>query len=210
MDGRMNIEQKIIVALSILILLGASLAGYEMVKAHITEVVATVQQRANDVAKAVDDKNIAMRDARQAEYTKAISAQQARVRTSAQAVTIIDHYVPPATPQAGPVVIAKADMPAAIEAKLPDAPSYVVTTQDQSIGIGKKLLQGDADASALATCQLDLTDTRDKVIRSEQDAATWERAAKGGSKWTRIKSAGKYLVIGAATGAAAAYVVTHR
>lgn len=73
----MNIERKIIVALSAIILVAGTIGGYETVRAHIANIVASVQQKAEQAAKAVDDRNIAARDAQQSVYQKAITNQQA-------------------------------------------------------------------------------------------------------------------------------------
>lgn len=195
----MTTERKVILVLAIVIAAGVGFAGMQAVKAHDAALVATTQQQADAALKAEKAKGIADRDAMQASYEQRIAAQQAAVKTSAQAVQVIDHYV--TTPEAAqPVVVQKEQLTQAEQAKLPDAPSYVVTTQQQSIDTAKKLLQCDADGSALSVCRSDLADTKTQYSIVSKEAATWEDAAKGGSKWTRIWNAAKYGAVGVAIG----------
>lgn len=201
----MTTERKIIVVLSAVILLGASFAGFEMLRAHDANLVASTQQKAADAQRAADDKAISDRDALLQTYQKQIIAQQAAIKTSSQAVQVIEHYVPaPASQQ--PVVVQKADLTPAEQAKLPDSPSYVVTTQEQAIDTAKSLLQCDANTKSLTTCQANLVDTQNKVVLAEKQSQTWENAAKGGSKWARIWTATKYGLIGGAIGVGVGYV----
>lgn len=205
---QMTTERKIIVVLAAIILAGAGFAGLQILKAHDANLVATTQQKADDAQKAAVDKAIVDRDVLLQGYQKQIAAQQVAVKTSTQAVQVIEHYVPmPAAQQ--PVIVQKADLTPIEQAKLPDAPSYVITTQDQAIDTAKVLLQCDADTKSMSTCKADLKDTQAKESLAEQDAAMWQKSAKGGSKWARIWNATKYGLIGGAIGVGVGYVA-HR
>lgn len=195
----MNTERKVIVGLVTLILVVGSFAGVEILRAHDADLVASTKQKVDDDAKATLNKAIADRDGALKAFQDQIAAQQNAVRTTPQAVQVIEHYVPsPAGQQ--PVVVQKSDLTPAEKAKLPDAPSYVVLTQDQAVANAKSLLQCDADQKGLQACRADLVDTQKKEAVAEQDAAMWEKTAKGGSRWQRLRSGAWHAGCGAAAG----------
>jgi hypothetical protein len=195
----MTTERKITIALALALLLIGVLAGYSALKSHDAQVQANAQIKADEAVKAEKDKAIADRDAQLKQYQAAISAQQARVQTSAGAVQVIDHYLPAAAGALpGAVVAQKADLAASVAAKLPDAPSYVIETQGEAVAVAKGALQCDANAKALNSCQADLKDTRANLVTEGDEVNALQIEVKGGTKWHRFKTGLKHSLCGGA------------
>lgn len=159
--------------------------GNMVLKDHDAKTRAEATDASTKAAQAQADKAIADRDALLKQYQASIAQQEGNVKTAGQAVQVIEHYIP--SPQQA-VVVQKADLTPQEQAKLPDAPSYVVTTQQQAVDTAKTLLQCDATGKALDTCKADLDDTGTKLTAETQDAAVWRLAAKGGTKWQRFRA----------------------
>lgn len=200
----MTTERKIVIVLAIVIAVCGALGCYSAFKSHDAQVRAEAQIKSDEALKAEKDKAIADRDTQLKQYQEAIAAQQARVTTDAQAVQVIDHYLPTAPGSApGAVVAQRADLSPAMAAKLPDAPSYVVETGDEAVAIAKGALQCDANTKTLNTCQADLKDTRANLITDSDEIKTLQIEVKGGTKWHRFKTGLKHsLCGGAAVGSA--------
>lgn len=200
----MTFERKITIGLAIVLLVCGALGGYSAFKSHDAQVRADAQIKSDEVLKAEKDKAIADRDTQLKQYQVAIATQQAKVSTSAQAVQVIDHYLPAMSGTLPSSVVAqKADLTPAMAAKLPDAPSYVVETQGEAIAVAKGALQCDANTKALNTCQADLKDTKANLITDGDEIKTLQIEVKGGTKWHRFKTGLKHsLCGGAAVGSA--------
>lgn len=120
-----------------------------------------------------------------------LKAEIAQVKTTPQAVKVIERYVP----QAAPVVVQKAELPASVTEKLPDSPDFTIRSQPQEIALAQTVTAFEVCKATLQTCQnatASLTRERDQ----------WKIAAKGGTKWQRFKSAMKYIGIGVGVGLA--------
>ncbi len=204
----MTVEHKIILALSLALAVILGFGGYETLKAHDAIIRAEDQTKATDALKRQQDAAMAERDALVKQYQQSITDQIAKVRSSQAAVQVIDHYVPAAAGQDA-TVVQKSDFSAGEQARLPDAPSYSIETQQQAIATADKLLQCDADDHALQACQQNTATLQQQVKETDTEAQTWENAAKGGSKWQRILRAAKWFGIGAASGAVAFAAVHH-
>jgi hypothetical protein len=200
----MTSEHKVIAFLVLIIVVCGSLFTWSAFQSHDAQVRAEAQIKSDDAIKAEKDKAIADRDEQLKQYQRAIATQQAKVDTGAQAVQVIDHYLP-AAPGALPaaVVAQKADLSASVAAKLPDAPSYVIETQDEAIQVAKGALQCDANIKALNTCQSDLKDIKANMLTETAEVSTLQTALKGGTKGQRFKAGLKHALCGgAAVGAA--------
>jgi cytoskeletal protein RodZ len=200
----MTTERKIVIVLALAIVVCGSIAAWSAFNSHDARVRAEEHIKADEAIKAEKDKAIADRDAQLKQYQAAITAQQAKVQTSANAVQVIDHYLPsPAGALPGAIVAQKADLPASIAAKLPEAPSYVIETQDEAIAVAKGALQCDLNTKALNTCQADMKDTKANLVTEADEVKALQVEVKDGTKWHRFRSGLKHsLCGGAAVGSA--------
>lgn len=152
-------------------------------------VTATTQAAINTLVQ-----NMAARDKADSAQQSAAKVAAANVKTSADAAQVIVRYVtvpvpasPTAAPAAAPVqVVTKQDFTPQEQAKLPDSPSYAVETQDAATQVAKQLIQCTADKTSLNACHADLVDSSSALAAEKMQAATWEAAAKGGTKMHRF------------------------
>jgi hypothetical protein len=157
------------------------------------------QDKTSESAEAKANKAIADRDELLKQYEEALSIKIASVTTPQAAVKVIDHYIPSGAPSA---IVKREDLSAAAQAQLPDAPGYVVETDDKAEATAKALLACDATGKALETCKADRVDDATKLQAVADDRDAWKTAAKGGTRWQRLKAgAGHMLCGGLATGA---------
>lgn len=169
---------------------------------------------ADKVSKSDQDKiddftdRISKRSASDIQQQAVAVEQQAAVKTSADAVKVITKYVPvptiaPDQPSAS-FVVDKEDFTPAVAMKIPDSPSYVVQTQEQSVLVAKDLIACEADRQSLNVCKANMTDMTSALAVQKQQVETWKAAAKGGTKTQRfmkvLKCAG-FAGVGAAGGA---------
>ena len=195
----MTTERKVTIVLALILAVCGVMAAYSAIKSHDAQVQAAAQIKADEAIKAEKDKAIADRDAQLKDYQGAIAAQQAKVQTSAGAVQVIEHYLPAPTGSLPEAVVAqKADLPASVASKLPDAPSYVIETQEEAVAVAKGALQCDADTRALNTCQADLKDTRANLLAEGNEVSTLQIEVKGGTKWHRFQTGLKHSLCGGA------------
>ena len=167
--------------------------------------VAVDQQKIADAQLAIHD-----RDAAAARTNAALLLQAAAIRTPAQAVRIIqEHFTAPAGSTAvAPVEVSKADLPVAVQSKLPDSPGYTILTDLQAEDVARNQLSCDAARNDVKTCKADLADTQTQLTAAKDEARTWEAAAKGGTKWQRFGRVLKFVGC-AGAGAAAGEFVDH-
>ena len=154
-----------------------------------------------------DQQAIKTRDTAAADLRKQLTAQAAAVTTPQAAAKIIVRYLPAGTSQ--PVkTISRAEMPAAVQAKLPDSPSYTMLTNTQAEDVAKNELVCEADRNDLNTCKADTVTLRAEIAAKTDEAAHWESAAKTGTKWQRFGRVLKFVGC-AGAGAAAGQVIDH-
>lgn len=169
-----------------------------------------------DAASAVDSKVIADLQTDRAnraeadlDQQKQAAALQATVHTSSDAVRYITQYVPQpaaATPNAPAqtVAIQRSDLTAAEQAKVPNAPGYVLQTQDAATATAKELIQCSADRSSLTSCRAELADSDKQQMLLSQQVTVYKDAAKGGSASKRFLKFAGCAALGAGGGAAGA------
>ena len=199
---------EIVAAVIVLALAAVFLRGWVLEREARTSAekqAAVDQQKIADAQVAIHD-----RDAVSARIDAALQQQAAAIKTPAQAVRIIqEHFTSPAgSTAAAPVEVSKADLPAAVQAKLPDAPGYAVLTDMQAADIARSQLSCDIARNDATTCKADLVDTQTQLTAAKDEARTWEAAAKGGTKWQRFGRVLKFVGC-AGAGAAAGEFVDH-
>jgi hypothetical protein len=158
--------------------------------------------------------NMAARDKADSAQQSAAKVAASNVKTTADAAQVIVKYITvpvPASPTAAPVaapvqVVTKQDFTPQEQAKLPDSPSYAVETQDAATQVAKQLISCTADRKSLDACHADLKDSSSALVAEKAQSATWEAAAKGGTKTQRFlkflkcagfAGAGTYAVVAA-------------
>jgi hypothetical protein len=148
-----------------------------------------VAESSSRTEKIVREQAKAERDAE----VKALKDEMAQVKTTPQAVKVIEHYIP----QAAPVATVERSQ-IAPEVVLPDAPGKLtIRTQPQEIAVAQTVSDFQVCKSDLKQCSADkesLTRDRDK----------WETAAKGGTKGQRFKGFLKSALCGGGGAAAGA------
>lgn len=189
----MNTQTKIICAQGVLIIGGIAVFGWQTLKSHDAQLKADVQQQEST-------KQQAALDAKDKAYQAQITQFIGQVKTSSDAIKVVTQYVSVKTPDNKPAVIEtqKNELSANVQSQISDSKSYVVETQEQSVEISQKLLQGSLAKEKLDTCN-------QKLDLEAHDAQRWESVAKGGSRWQRIWKTTKDVAIGAAAGIAVGY-----
>ena len=181
--------------------------GYQWHASHEAAAVAqaeskVLQTKIDAAQKSIDAANdsIAKRDQALAEMQQQFTAQLASIRTPAQAQPIILDYANKNLP-AGSFQMQTDATGKTTYSLTPDAVVQlgkdVATCQEQ----GKELNTCEQDRSDLQHITTDLTSQRDSY---KQEAATWKKAAKGGTVWQRVWRVTKYVGIGAGIGYAIA------
>jgi hypothetical protein len=169
---------------------------------------AVAQQQAIATANAAAEKKLAdtidARDKAAQSQIDNLNAAIAKIKTPQAIVQYVAKDLAPTAQLPITAVI-----PAATAANpLPDA---IITVPQADLPILRdRLASCDTNAIALATCQKDSTDKAQQLkdagaalsaMTNERDSYKTELA--GGTKWTRIKKATKFLAVGAAVGVAA-------
>jgi hypothetical protein len=204
----LTISKKVAAIASIVLLLGLAIVAKIAWDQHVA--IAAASKLSGEDQKKVDFYNdlIAKRDAADIEQQALSEKQQAQVKTSADAVKVITKYVPvpTATPDqpSASFVVDKQAFTEDEAKRLPESPTYVVQTQDQSVLVAKELIACNADRKSLDSCKADVSDMKTALDVEKHQAQTWENAAKGGTKTQRfmkfLKCAG-FAGVGAAGGA---------
>lgn len=162
------------------------------------------------------DARIAARDADDAQNQKSAAREAAAITGTPQAVQTIIRYVPmpsaplaavpmkssapnsatspapapaPEVPQV--VEVRKSDFSPEAQQQIPDAPSYAVLTEDQSVAVARQLVQCKADQASLQTCR--------------QDKADLQTVVKGGTFWRRLGRKAKCLAVSGGASALGAW-----
>ena len=159
-------------------------------------------------------KQIADRDALNAQYSQTLATAAKAIRTPAQAAQVIIHYLPAPVPVPGqpapapaaiPIVTA-AQLPADVVKDLPVAPNYGILTGTQLEDIARNDLTCDAAQHSLTTCAADKASLAAELAATQKQSDTWEAAAKGGTKFHRFLGVAKFVGcagLGAGAGAIA-------
>lgn len=206
----MTMERKVEIGIVLLVI--AVLAGLAW-KQHEANDAAKIEAAASDAQVRTLQEQIDQRKAADAAQQKAAAAAQAAVKTTGDAVRVIREVVqvpivqnaPPVTqPQA--VTAKPADIADAVKQQMPESPSYIVETQEQSIATAKTLLQCRADQQSLSSCQQDKLDMQAQLEAKQKEADAWKKAAKGGSAAQRFFKVAKCVGLSAG-GAAAGQVI---
>lgn len=144
-----------------------------LAKNYLNEAV--LRARAEAKSEAAKDIQEAAK-AKEATEKKEITVERQAAHSDAELIALLNRHVFPQTPLA-PVP--------AIEGQLPDAPSAT---------LNRSQLEGLADYQVKCRiCESEKTSLATQ-LRAEQDKAkAWEQAAKGGTKWQRLRKAGKCL-----------------
>jgi len=175
-------------------------------------------QPAVDAAKsdsAAKQKQIDDNNAKSAAREAAIDRQSAQIYTTLQALAVINRNQPqaqPGAPSTAGVSAQKSDLSAAVQKELPDAPSYSIFTQDQTVAIAKGQESCAKTQDALGNCQTNLAlqagqlgDAKTALAGTTKQRDDAQAALKGGTFFQRVRHAGECLLtssVGAAAGAA--------
>jgi hypothetical protein len=190
-------EKVLAVAVGILLLLGVIFVYLYVQRLRQTaeaeaygkakdEVIAANQKRIEEAQQRIEQ-----REKQWQRERAAWEREKREIRTQAQAVRVIEKYVPQAE---GAVAEVKREelTPEAVE-QLPDAANYSVLTEPAVVELARELVQCRQDQAALGKCEQDTTDLRaqiqaaeEKAKAAEDKAERWEKAAKGGGKVKRF------------------------
>lgn len=177
----MNLHKLYIPALTVLaiiLLFGAA----KYMNERENRVRAEEQKKATEQIIAAKDAAIKDRDDQFAKLSKQFDDKIASINTAQKATTVLQPIIMP-NGQAPPPVLTKADLPAAVQAKLPDAPDahFTLFNDQQMIDLGKAKVACDKTEAGLSTCDADKKDIQAKLDAKTKESVDWEKAAKGGS-----------------------------
>jgi CRISPR/Cas system-associated exonuclease Cas4 (RecB family) len=138
-----------------------------------------------------------------AERESELAKERAAIKTPADARKRIAKDIP----GAAMTEVRRDQLPPEVQAQLPNAPSYTVTTAETTVKLAQALADLTHANESVGKITADNADLRVK-LKQEQDkfaaanakAQKWEKAAKGGSWARRTVSAGKLVVTGALIG----------
>lgn len=193
----MTIQTKIIVALAGLLAALALMATYGYIREREALIArdAEVAVYKQDIAK-LRAANVLI-DKQTSEQVAVHEAKRATVQTPAQVIASLPDYLP--LPE--PVHEAKqGEVPKTGDVVVPAA--SVKPLFDAQVICRENVLKLDACNAKLANDEQVIAE-KDKIISSD------EMALKGGTRWQRVKTAGKWLMFGAAAGAVTVAVL-HR
>lgn len=206
-------EKLLAVAVGVLLLLGVVFAYL-----YVQQVKQTAQAEAYGTAKdeviAANQKRIEEAQQRIEQREKQWQREQAawerekrKIRTQAQAVRVIEKYVPQT--ESAVAEVKREELKPEIAAQLPEAPKYSVMPEQTAVELAREIVQCRQDQAALGKCEQNAADLRtqiqaaeEKAIAAEEKAERWERAAKGGGKVKRFFSTLGKIGLGIAIGLA--------
>lgn len=206
-------EKLLAVAVGILLLLGVAFAYLYVQQVKLTaeaeaygkakdQVIAANQKRIEEARQRIDQ-----REKQWQREREAWEREKREIRTQAQAVRVIEKYVPQAE---GTVAeVKREELKPEVAEKLPDAPKYSVMPEQTAVEIAREIVQCRQDQAALGKCEQDTADLRaqiqaaeEKAKAAEDKAGRWEKAAKGGGKVKRFFSTLGKVGLGIAIGVA--------
>jgi hypothetical protein len=191
-------KREIIATIVFVLLCAVFVAGW--VREHDLRVHAEADSAADKKVADAAAVSIKTRDAAQVQVDADAVKQAAAVQTPQQAVEVIEHYLPapvavagqPAASQSSIPVVATKDLPAAMQSQVPNAPTVALLTGDQVEQIAKDQIACAATTSDLGVCKADFADQVTQTNAYKASSASWEAAAKGGSKFKRFLTVAKY------------------
>lgn len=206
-------EKLLAVAVGIFLLLGVIFACLYVQQAKLTaeaeaygkakdEVIAANQKRIEEAQQRIE-----LREKQWQREREAWEREKREIRTQAQAVRVIEKYVPQA--EGAVAEVKREDLTPEAARSLPEAPKYSVMPEQTAVEIARELVECRKDQAALGKCEQDTADLRaqvqaaeEKAQAAEQKAERCEKAAKGGSKVKRFFSTLGKVGLGIAIGAA--------
>lgn len=164
------------------------------------QLTATLKQQGDVISQL--QRQIGQRDAAAVEANKVVDHQVSAAKTDPQIAALITQLVG----LKQPIIV---QTPATKDGKVePDAPSYVMTSQQ-----GRELLDFSASCKK---CQNDLVaaqgareDQTKQIAALTQERDVAVKAAHGGSRWQRMKRAAKWFGVGTLAGGAVAGILKH-
>jgi len=186
-----------VLALILLAVCAVALRGWYLERGYRN--AAEEQMKATARLVAEKDVQIEQRDARASAQASADARAAAAVRTPSQAAQTIIRYLP--APDQTPIRVVP-DTPGPAP-ELPDSPGSVVLSAAQGEDLARKLLICDGTTAELGACTQDRADLRNLIGSQKITIQAWEKAAKGGTVWSRLVHVAK-LAGCAAAGAAVA------
>lgn len=193
------------VILALLLFAGVLAAGWVRDRHRMAVAEAVAHERGQQIAQREQD--IEARDHKAADYDKLLRGEADILKTAPQATKVITRYLaataPAGTPASlslslSPVTVEPAQLSATLQAELPPSPTYTVFTEGQTVQLAKDELACDATRHTLAACTADKADLDRSLVDERAISASWEAAAKGGSRWARIRHAAKLAACAAA------------
>lgn len=206
-------EKLLAIAVGVLLLLGVVFA-YLYVQQVRQTAQAEAYGKAKDEVIAANQKlieeaeqRIEKREKEWQREREAWEREKREIKSQAQAVRVIEKYVPQAE---GAVAEAKReDLKPEVAERLPNAPKYSVMTEQTAVEVARQIVQCKQDQAELGKCQQDAADlrtqlqaTEEKAQAAEEKARQWEKTAKGGGKVKRFFGALSKIAVGVAIGVA--------
>jgi hypothetical protein len=115
-----------------------------------------------------------------------------------------------AVPGAAMVSVTRDQLTPEMAKGLPDAPHYTVMTEQTAVDLGRMTVDLKRATEKVTKLTADFSDVsiqlraaQDAKALAESKAAQWETAARGGTVAHRMKSAGKWMAVGAVVGVVA-------
>lgn len=210
----MTLTEKLLgVAVGVLLLLGVIFAYLYVQQVKLTA-EAEAYGKAKDQVIAANQKlieeaqqRIEQREKQWQREREAWEREKREIRSQAQAVRVIEKYVPQA--EGAVAEVKREELTPEIAVQLPDAAKYSVMTEQAAVELARELVQCRQDQAALGKCEQDRADLRTqlqaakgKALAAEEKAQQWEKAAKGGGKVRRFFSALGKVAVGVAIGVA--------
>jgi hypothetical protein len=201
------------VAVGVLLLLGVIFAYLYVQQVKLTaeaeaygkakdEVIAANQKRIEEAKQRIEQ-----REKQWQREREAWEQEKREIKSQAQAVRVIEKYVPQA--EGAVAEVKREELKPEIAERLPDAPKYTVLPEHTAVELARQIVQCKQDQAALGKCEQDTVDLRAQVLAAEEKAKAaeekaerWEKTAKGGGKVKRFfRTVGK-VALGIAIGVA--------
>jgi membrane-associated HD superfamily phosphohydrolase len=206
-------EKLLAIAVGILLLLGTVFAYLYVQQVKLTaeaeayskakdEVIAANQKRIEEAQQRIEQ-----REKQWQREREAWEREKREIKSQAQAVRVIEKYVPEA--EGAVAEVKREELKPEIAERLPDAPNYTVLPEQTAVEIARHVVQCRRDQAALGKCEQDAADLRtqvqaaeEKAKAAEEKAERWEKTAKGGGKVKRFFSTVGKVAVGVFIGVA--------
>ncbi len=184
----MTLTEKLLAGISSALLI----TGVVTAVLYVQQVKATAGAEAYSAAKQevihAAEKRIEQREREWREREAGWEREKRDIKSAAQAVRVIEKYIPHA--QGEVVQVQPEQLPQPIREKLPDSPGYTVMTEQASVQLGQDLVECQKNKEALQVCGKDKEDLRAQIEAAQQQRDEWRKVALGGSKAKRVVKAG--------------------